>query len=179
MQSLLFNLPAEILTLIYQFDSTYKSEFTDKVMSRIWAEVLKRSMKSFKLPATSYFGPLSFNKEIEKGTEAVKYAASHVFKMMGFWDNYMKKTCLYGTGNDFHLEDLSAVCIEIDDYVYDSSDNYEKRTYLSIVLYLQHKKVFDGVVFSNTGEFDNDDNANIMMVDYDGVNRTALFQYID
>lgn len=183
MSSLLFRLPTEVLSLIYQYDNTYKEKFTDNVMSMIWGRALKHSIKTISLPITSYFGVLSYEKQISKGTVAVQYAALHLFKMMGFLDNYVKnKTCLYGFGNNFHIDDLTAICIELDDYVVDTSslngDNYVKRNYSSIILYLKSRKVFDGVIYTDIGENDNDDNENIMMVNYNSETRTALYQYI-
>ena len=175
MSSPLFRLPTEVLTLIYQYDNTYKEKFADNVLGMIWGRALKHSIKSFSLPVSSYFGALSYEKQVFKGTDAVQHTALHMFKMMGFLDNYMKnKTCLYGLGNDFYVDDLTAICVELDDYV-----NDVKRAYLSIIIYIKHKKVFDGVIYNNIGENDNDENENIMMVDYNSETRTALYQYID
>ena len=44
-----FILPADIMTLIFQYDNTFKELFSTKVLPQIWGSVLKRNVKSQKL----------------------------------------------------------------------------------------------------------------------------------
>ena len=125
-KNILFNLPREILSLIYEYDNTYRKVFTNKVEKLIWGSALKRSLESISLKTDSFFRGVndtySDGEEVEEmlgieiGTEVVKYCARHMYQMMGFLDNYIKVECHYGIGNDFHSDDLSAVCIQIYDF---------------------------------------------------------------
>ena len=189
--SFLFNLPKEILSLIYEYDNTYRKVFTNKVEKLIWGSALKHSLKSISLRTDSFFGGVNDTTDsggeedeemldISIGTEVVKYCARHMYQMMGFLDNYVKDKCNYGIGNDFYSNDLSAICIQIYEYASNESSlnkKFDKRTYLSVRLFLKNKLIFDGGVYLNVDKSDNNDNDNITVIDYDNETRMALFLY--
>ena len=79
------------------------------------------------------------------------------------------------------MNDLSAVCIQLLDYVYDEScvedDKFTKRSYIAVRLYIKKILIFDGGVYFDVTEAELDDNDNIMVVHYE--NGNALFQYIN
>jgi hypothetical protein len=191
-KSILFNLPREILSLIYEYDNTYRKVFTNKVEKLIWGSALKRSLKSISLRTDSFFGGVNDTSDsdseedeemldISIGIEVVQYCARHMYQMMGFLDNYVKDRCNYGIGNDFYSNDLTAICIQIYEYASNDSslkDNkFDKRTYMSVRLFIKHKLIFDGGVYLNVSKFDNNDNHNITVIDYDNEKRMALFLY--
>ena len=192
--NMLFNLPSDILSSIYGYDNTYKKIFSDNVVKMIWGVALKRNLKSFTLENDSFFsgGDETYDSDeecdksepdIKVGTDTVKFAAGYMFRMMGFYDNYSKNKCHYGIGNDFNVSDLSAVCIQLHDYVYDElsviKDKFTKRSYVTVRLYLKKKMIFDGGVYFGVSEDELDSNDNIMVVNYDNEKRMALFQYIN
>lgn len=190
--NMLFGLPSDILSSIYEYDNTYKKVFSDNVLKMIWGKALMSNLKSFTIKKDSFFrgtedaydsdGEISKREvDMEIGTETVKIAAGYMFRMMGFYDNYVKNKCHYGIGNDFCVDDLSAVCIQQYDYVYDESsvedDKFTKRSYIAVRLYLKNTLIFDGGMYQNVTEDELDSNDNIMVVHYDG--GKALFQYIN
>ena len=190
-KNILFNLPREILSLIYEYDNTYRKVFTNKVEKLIWGSALKQSLKSISLKTDSFFRGVndtySDGEEVEEmldieiGTKVVKYCARHMYQMMGFLDNYVKDKCNYGIGNNFYSNDLSAICIQIYEYASNESslqnNKFDKRTYMSVRLFIKHKLIFDGGVYLNVGKSDNNDNHNITVIDYDSETRMALFLY--
>jgi hypothetical protein len=190
-KNIFFNLPGEILSLVYEYDSTYRKVFTNKVEKLIWGSALKRSLKSISLRTDSFFKGVNDTVEsdgeedeemldISIGTKVVKYCARHMYQMMGFLDNYVKDKCNYGIGNDFYSNDLSAICIQIYEYASNESSlnkKFDKRTYISVRLFIKHKLIFDGGVYLNVGKSDNNDNQNITVIDYDSKTRMALFLY--
>ena len=192
--SMLFNLPSDILSSIYGYDNTYKEIFSDNVVKMIWGVALKRNLKSFTLEKDSFFAGgdetydsdeecVQTESDIKVGTDTVKFAAGYMFRIMGFYENYSKSKCHYGIGNDFNLSDLSAVCIQLHDYVYDElsvkQDKFVKRSYVTVRLYLKKKMIFDGGVYFGVSEDELDSNDSIMVVNYDNEKRMALFQYIN
>lgn len=191
--NMFFGLPRDILSSIYEYDNTYKKMFSDNVVKLIWGKALKRSLKSFSLPKDSlingsddtYDNDVGGQLDIEKGTDAVKFAAGYMFRIMGFFDNYSKGKCQYGIGNDFCIDELSAVCIQLYDYVYDDSsvkdDKFTKRSYIAVRLYIKKVLIFDGGVYQDICESEindmNNDNDSILIVHHE--NGNALFQYIN
>jgi hypothetical protein len=192
--NMLFNLPSDVLSSIYEYDNTYKKMFSDNVLKMIWGKALISNLKSFTLEKDSFFGG-SDNEydsdgyerqeeiDIEKGTDTVKLAAEYMFRNMGFYDNYIMSKCYYGIGNNFCIDDLSAVCIQLHDYVYDESsvedDKFTKRSYIGVRLYIKKMLIFDGGVYNDALENDFDENDNIIVVHYNSEKRMALFRYIN
>jgi hypothetical protein len=182
--SMLFNLPTDILSTIYSYDNTYKKIFSDNVVKMIWGKALINNLKSFTLEKESFLSDdaeMETEVDMERGTDAVKIAAGYMFRNMGFYNNYVISKCHYGIGNNFCMNDLSAVCIQLLDYVYDEScvedDKFTKRSYIAVRLYIKKILIFDGGVYFDVTEAELDDNDNIMVVHYE--NGNALFQYIN
>ena len=187
---MLFGLPSDILSSIYEYDNTYKKVFSDNVLKMIWGKALISNLKSFTLEKDSFLrsmedaydsdAEMETEVDMEIGTETVKFAAGYMFRNMGFYDNYVKSECYYGIGNDFCVDDLSAVCIQLYDYLYDESsvedDKFTKRSYIAVRLYLKNALIFDGGMYQNVAEDEFDSSDNIMVVHYDG--GKALVQYI-
>jgi hypothetical protein len=192
--NMLFGLPSDILSSIYEYDNTYKKIFSDNVVKMIWGKALLKNLKSFTLEKESFFGgsddaydsdgemTSEIELDMERGTDTVKFAAGYMFRNMGFYDNYVMSKCHYGIGNNFCINDLSAVCIQLHDYVYDESsvenNKFTKRSYIAVRLYIKNILIFDGGVYNDILESDCDENDNIMVVHYNNEKRMALFQYI-
>lgn len=196
-------LPADIMTLIFQYDNTFKELFSTKVLPQIWGSVLKRNVKSQKLNISTYFNCCDESAEsigtendifksyeetvidlsigIEQGVEAVKVAANFLYSNMGFYDNYIKNSkTLYGTGDDFEPEDLKVTCIKLCEYVFNEAveddDSFEKMFYFNIILKINNKSVYNGFVYFDVDECKRDafKYENSMEVYYDPIRRISL-----
>ena len=75
------------------------------------------------------------------------------------------------------------VCIHLHDYIFNDlfvlADKFDKRTFISVRLFVKEKNVFDGGVYFDVNEFDDEGNENIMVLDYDNVKRMSLFMYLN
>jgi hypothetical protein len=97
--NMLFGLPSDILSSIYEYDNTYKKVFSDNVLKMIWGKALISNLKSFTLEKDSFLrsmedaydsdAEMETEVDMEIGTETVKFAAGYMFRNMGFYDNYV------------------------------------------------------------------------------------------
>lgn len=192
--SMLFQLPNELLSSIYEYDNTNRKIFKDSVVTKIQGGALKHSIKTTTPHVDKYFGGGgdSFSSDGEEVQDkinvllcasAVKLATKYKCREMGFFDDYTKGECHYGIGNAFHFDDVSAVCIQLHDYIFNDlfvlADKFDKRTFISVRLFVKEKNVFDGGVYFDVNEFDDEGNENIMVLDYDNVKRMSLFMYLN
>lgn len=178
----MFVLPNDVLSLIYQYDGTFKEIFSAKVLTQIWGSVLKRQVRMFELPANLYFNCsgddtqecsddiedvdeiVSIKKlilessERKKGDEAVKFAANYMYSNMGFYGSFVKRNTPYGIGDDFEPEGLTATCTKLNEYVYDEhlyyegDDSFEVLPYYNVVLKINNVRVYDGFVYVDVDE---------------------------
>ena len=210
--SKMFVLPNDVLSLIYQYDGTFHEIFSTKVLNKIWGSALKRQVRLFELPANSYFncsddtqecsddfeeteGIMSVKKyvlessEREKGDEAVRLAANYLYSNMGFYDNFVKGNTLYGIGDEFEPEGLTATCMKLSEYVYnalcDDDDSYEVLSYFNIVLKINNVNVYNGFVYIDVDEGNVAQKQSVNFdfnkdtIDYDHINRLSLVSSLD
>lgn len=202
--SKMFVLPNDVLSLIYQYDGTFHEIFSAKVLNKIWGSALKRQVRLYELPTNSYFncsddtqecsddfeeteGIMSVKKyvlessERKKGDEAVRLAANYLYSNMGFYGNFVKGNTLYGIGDEFEPEGLTATCMKLSEYVYDElcgddDDSYEVLSYFNIVLKINNVNVYNGFVYIDVDE------GNVInrdTIDYDHINRLSLVSSLD
>lgn len=174
MTSQLFGLPREILSLIYEYDSTYKKTFTENVLNMVWESAIKRSIRMYSIPLSSHFNCccdddiVNKSDEIMEGTLAVKFALSDTFDRMS----------LYKGKNfdiDFYPWEFNATCIKLAEFIFDEKiDDYYKRYYLHISLKIREYEIFDGFVYNNFEENDPYDNDSTMITNYDSETKTMI-----
>jgi hypothetical protein len=193
-----FRLPNEVLSLIYQFDDTYKEIFSKEVLTKIWMESLKRSVRLFSLKESMYWNCCDNNdtddfevpkteitkSEIEKGECAIKFVANYFYLNMGIYDHVKGKTnVLFGTGDDFEPFDFSATCSKHSQYFFiegrNVGDEYERIDYFNIsTQFKNNHNTYQSVFVYN--DIDEEkinsmtDNETLIQQYYDPITRTAI-----
>jgi hypothetical protein len=190
------------LSLIFQFDDTYKEKFSNEILTNIWKGVLKRSIRIYSLPESVYWNCSDSNgdededdfdrpnrkitqSEIEKGTCAVKFVANYLFSnLSGFNGEHVKgkQNVLFGIGDLFEPCEFHATCTKLNQYVFfeerNVGDEYECITYFNVsVQFKNNLNCYQSVFVYNDideGKIDSMNNENLIQLYYDPISRSAI-----
>jgi hypothetical protein len=196
-----FGLPNEVLSLIFQFDNTYKEIFSKEVLTKIWGESLKRSIRLYSLKEPMYWnfcnnddeenGDFDEPKkaitqsEIEIGECAVKFAANYLNANMGFYADHVKgeNDALFGIGDDFEPYEFSATCSKHSHYLFvegkNVGDEFERIIYYNVSTQFKNRyKTYQSVFVYNDIDIEKvnsiTDNDTLIQKYYDPISRTAI-----
>ena len=196
----MFNLPSELLRNIFQYDNTYRNIFSEKVLVYVWGSALRRSLKTFEatedqrkmIHANEVHLMIDpddedYHIDVNRMTVITKIAIEHLYRQMGFYQkkDIKRNNYLFGIGSDFYMDDVRGVCRKQYEYI-PGKDNkcvedWMKKGYYVITIYIKEKRKFDGVIYTNIDNADNisDDNDNLLFVHYNVEEKVALYEYLN